>query len=121
CSPPPCYLPQRRFSTRFSRQLPTGIASIYHDSPDGAAGSVSPHGTRSLFFASWKIYRRGNCTPDGRTRVTCDEIRNLFDSWYDGELDAPRSAALERHLEECPGCSALSNARSALSEVLVEG
>jgi anti-sigma factor (TIGR02949 family) len=52
--------------------------------------------------------------------VTCDEIRNLLDAWYDGELDAPRSAALERHLEECPGCAALSGARSALSEVLVK-
>jgi len=53
--------------------------------------------------------------------VICDETRNLFDAWYDGELDAPRKNALERHLEECPGCSALSNARSALSEVIVEG
>jgi len=53
-------------------------------------------------------------------RVTCDEIRDLLDAWYDGELDAPRSAALGKHLEECPGCSALSNARSALSEVIVK-
>jgi len=52
--------------------------------------------------------------------VTCDEATNLLDAWYDGELDAPRSASLERHLEECPGCAALSEARSALSEVLVE-
>ena len=52
--------------------------------------------------------------------MTCDETRNLLDAWYDGELDAPRSAALERHLEECPGCAALSGARSALSEVLVK-
>ncbi len=53
--------------------------------------------------------------------MTCDETINLLDAWYDGELDAPRSTALARHLEECPGCSALSNARSALSEVIVEG
>ena len=53
--------------------------------------------------------------------MTCDEVMDLLDAWYDGELDAPRSAALERHLEECPGCTALSAARSALSEVLVEG
>jgi anti-sigma factor RsiW len=52
--------------------------------------------------------------------VTCDETRNLLDAWYDSELDAPRSAALERHLEECPGCAALSGARSALSEVLIK-
>jgi len=52
--------------------------------------------------------------------VTCDEIQNLLDAWYDGELDASRSALIERHLEECPGCAALSNAHSALSEVLVE-
>ena len=52
--------------------------------------------------------------------MTCDEIRDLLDKWYDGELDAPRSAALERHLEECTGCAALSGARSALSEVLVK-
>ncbi len=52
--------------------------------------------------------------------MTCDEATNLLDAWYDGELDAPRSASLERHLEECPGCAALSEARSALSEVLVE-
>jgi anti-sigma factor (TIGR02949 family) len=52
--------------------------------------------------------------------VTCDEATNLLDAWYDGELDPPRSASLERHLEECPGCAALSEARSALSEVLVE-
>jgi anti-sigma factor RsiW len=52
--------------------------------------------------------------------VTCDEATSLIDAWYDGELDAPRSASLERHLEECPKCAALSEARSALSEVLVE-
>ncbi len=52
--------------------------------------------------------------------MTCDEAQNLLDAWYDGELDAPRSAAMERHLEECPGCSAISGARSALSEVLVK-
>jgi len=52
--------------------------------------------------------------------MTCDEIRDLLDAFYDGELDAPRSAVIERHLEECPGCAALSNARSALSEVLVK-
>ena len=52
--------------------------------------------------------------------MTCDEATNLLDAWHDGELDAPRSAALERHLEECAGCAALSEARSALSEVLVE-
>ena len=52
--------------------------------------------------------------------MTCDEAQNLLDSWYDGELDAPRSAAMERHLEECPGCAAISGARSALSEVLVK-
>jgi len=52
--------------------------------------------------------------------MTCDEIRDLLDAFYDGELDAPRSAVIERHLEECPGCAALSNARSALSEVIVK-
>jgi anti-sigma factor RsiW len=53
--------------------------------------------------------------------VTCDEATNLLDAWYDSELDAPRSAALERHLEECTGCAAISEARSALSDVLVKG
>ncbi|HLX36199.1 MAG TPA: anti-sigma factor [Candidatus Binataceae bacterium] len=52
--------------------------------------------------------------------MTCDEIRQLLDAWYDGDLDAPRSASVERHLEECPGCAALSGAHSALSEVLTE-
>ncbi len=52
--------------------------------------------------------------------MTCDEVTSLLDAWYDGELDAPRSALLERHLEECTGCAALSEARSALSEVLVK-
>ena len=52
--------------------------------------------------------------------MTCDEARDLLDAWYDGELDAPRSAALEHHLDGCAGCTALSGARSALSEVLVE-
>ena len=52
--------------------------------------------------------------------MTCDETRKLLDAWYDGELGAPRSAALERHLEQCAGCAALSGARSALSEVLVK-
>jgi anti-sigma factor (TIGR02949 family) len=52
--------------------------------------------------------------------VTCDESTELLDAWYDGELDAPRSAALKRHLDECPACAALSGARSALSEVLVK-
>lgn len=51
--------------------------------------------------------------------MTCDETRILLDAWYDGELDAPRSASLERHIEECPACTALSGARSALSEVIV--
>jgi anti-sigma factor RsiW len=52
--------------------------------------------------------------------VSCEEANYLLDAWYDGELDAPRSAALERHLEECTGCAAISGARSALSEVLVK-
>jgi anti-sigma factor (TIGR02949 family) len=52
--------------------------------------------------------------------VTCDEATTLLDAWYDGELDAPRSASLERHIEECTRCAALSGARSALSEVLVK-
>jgi anti-sigma factor RsiW len=52
--------------------------------------------------------------------VTCDETRDLLDAWYDGELDASRSAAVERHLAECAGCAALSGARSALSEVLLK-
>jgi anti-sigma factor RsiW len=52
--------------------------------------------------------------------VTCDEATQLLDAWYDGELDAPRSASLEKHLEECTACAALSEARSALSEVLVK-
>jgi anti-sigma factor RsiW len=44
----------------------------------------------------------------------------LLDAWHDCELDVARSADLERHLEECPGCSSLSGARAVLSEVLTK-
>ncbi len=66
---------------------------------------------------SYTEISRAGC---GQSRMNCDEARDLLDAWYDGELDAPRSAALEHHLDECAGCTALSGARSALSEVLVE-
>src|SRR5580704_13840203 len=97
------------------------MRSIYHDSPAGSAGKYRLRARGHCSSRPGRFIVEGDCTPDGTDRVTCDETRDLFDAWYDGELDAPRSAALARHLEECPGCSALSNARSALSEVLVEG
>jgi len=36
--------------------------------------------------------------------VTCEENRTILHAYLDGELDAPRSADFEKHLENCAAC-----------------
>jgi anti-sigma factor RsiW len=38
--------------------------------------------------------------------VACRGNRDLLHAYFDGELDAVRSAEFERHLQECPSCAA---------------
>lgn len=52
--------------------------------------------------------------------MTCDEVRTFLDEWYVGDLVVPHSPAVERHIEECAGCAALSSARAVLNEVMIE-
>lgn len=37
--------------------------------------------------------------------MTCGEVREYLFAFLDGELDAPLSIELQRHLERCPGCA----------------
>lgn len=37
--------------------------------------------------------------------MTCDVSRSILHSYLDGELDAPRAAEFEQHLEGCPACT----------------
>jgi anti-sigma factor RsiW len=50
--------------------------------------------------------------------MTCDVSRSMLHAYLDGELDAPRSAEFEQHLEGCAGCvrvlEALESLRSSI-------
>ena len=37
--------------------------------------------------------------------MTCLEVRQFLDGYFDGELDLVHSIEVERHLEECPACA----------------
>ena len=38
--------------------------------------------------------------------MNCSEVQPLIDAYIDGELDLVTSAAVERHLKDCPNCDA---------------
>jgi len=46
--------------------------------------------------------------------MTCDDSRSFLHAYLDGELDAPRSAEFERHLEGCASCSRALEAQESL-------
>ena len=46
--------------------------------------------------------------------MTCDDSRSFLYAYLDGELDAPRSAEFERHLEGCASCSHVLEAQESL-------
>ncbi len=46
--------------------------------------------------------------------MTCDDSRSFLHAYLDGELDAPRSAEFERHLEGCASCTRAMEAQESL-------
>ena len=46
--------------------------------------------------------------------MTCDDFRPLLHPYLDGELDAPRAAEFERHLEGCASCVHALEAQESL-------
>jgi mycothiol system anti-sigma-R factor len=46
--------------------------------------------------------------------VTCDASRSVLHAYLDGELDAPRAAEFEQHLEGCPACTRDLEAQESL-------
>jgi anti-sigma factor RsiW len=50
--------------------------------------------------------------------MTCTETQVFIDAFIDGELDLARSLELERHLEICAACSALSESHKAVHNAL---
>ncbi|MGH7249247.1 MAG: anti-sigma factor family protein, partial [Pseudomonadota bacterium] len=50
--------------------------------------------------------------------MSCDEIRELLSAYIDGELDAARSLEVERHLEGCAACEAVSARLRDLGEAV---
>lgn len=46
--------------------------------------------------------------------MTCTESQVFLDAYLDGELDLVRSIELERHLGDCPACSALHRSRTGV-------
>jgi anti-sigma factor (TIGR02949 family) len=46
--------------------------------------------------------------------MDCNELERSVDAWLDGELDERDRLELERHVEGCPHCGALSRARAGL-------
>jgi anti-sigma factor RsiW len=53
--------------------------------------------------------------------VNCDELQPLLHGWLDGELDLVRALEVERHLEECPDCTAALERQHALRKALADG
>ena len=48
--------------------------------------------------------------------MSCDDVQNILDGYFDGEIDLSRSLEIERHLAECADCShALDEMRSLRS------
>jgi len=50
--------------------------------------------------------------------VNCQDTQNLLDAYGDGELDLVSTLAVERHLQECPGCTQRQQNHHALYEAL---
>ena len=48
--------------------------------------------------------------------MNCEEARELLPAYGDGELDLPRSLALEMHLDGCADCTAALRIQRALSQ-----
>jgi mycothiol system anti-sigma-R factor len=46
--------------------------------------------------------------------MTCDVSRSLLHAYLDGELDAPRAAEFEQHLEGCASCVGALEAQESL-------
>jgi anti-sigma factor (TIGR02949 family) len=46
--------------------------------------------------------------------MTCDVSRSMLYAYLDSELDAPRAAEFEQHLEGCPGCARVLEAQESL-------
>ena len=46
--------------------------------------------------------------------MTCDDSRSLLHAYLDGELDAPRAAEFEHHLEGCASCTRTLEAQESL-------
>jgi len=46
--------------------------------------------------------------------MDCTELERSVDAWLDGELDDRDRTEVERHLEGCPGCRPLADARARL-------
>ena len=52
--------------------------------------------------------------------MNCQDTQNLLDAYGDGELDLVSTLAVERHLQECPGCTQRQQNHHALHEALRE-
>ncbi len=50
--------------------------------------------------------------------MNCDEARAFVDASVDGELDLIRQVAIEGHLEACPSCARLYEARRAVQSAV---
>jgi anti-sigma factor RsiW len=48
--------------------------------------------------------------------MKCDELRNLIDSYVDGELDPSRNHDVQGHLQSCAACAALNESLLALKK-----
>ena len=50
--------------------------------------------------------------------MSCDEIRSLLGSWYDGEVEPELASRVSRHLSSCHDCSARIAQWSLVDELL---
>ena len=50
--------------------------------------------------------------------MSCDEIRSLLGSWYDGEVEPELASRVSRHLSTCHDCAARIARWSRVDELL---
>jgi anti-sigma factor (TIGR02949 family) len=50
--------------------------------------------------------------------VNCAELQSLIHGYLDGELDLVHHLEIERHLQECPVCTAVLNQQQALQQAI---
>ena len=50
--------------------------------------------------------------------MNCAEAKNLIHAYLDGELDAPHSVTIEKHLRECVACARIRQEQQALKSAL---